>query len=225
MTMSLKPNSFQRLSVLLLLLFSLQANATDQWYQVELIVFEQENNITDEQWPEMLEQEIAPLTPDMSDNLIQPAANETLASAAYRLERSPNYQVLYYRAWQQPILEKSAAKAVSIQASEQLVDGALRLYKSTYLHAQLSVWLKKNIPSVNSWSDVTPEGTALELPRNPHLAESRRIKSKKLYYFDHPVLGALLQLTPVETPAAVEANSDPLQTYSLPSEAAANVSQ
>jgi hypothetical protein len=196
-----------------------------QWYHVELVVFEQLDTISDEKWPEMAELDIAPLTPDMANNSIQPSLNQTLVAASQRLQRSPRYEVLYHRSWQQPALKKAEAQFIRVQNENELVDGKVRLYKSTYLHAQLDLWLKKNTAALTRFSDAKPFGEANELPRNPHLLESRRVKSKKLYYFDHPVLGALLELTPVDTPQAVEANQAPLQTYSLPTEAAADINQ
>ena len=218
--MSLKTNRFNYLIGLFAFITSLSASA-EQWYQVELIVFEQLDTVTDEKWPEMAELDIAPLTPDTANDIIQPSINQTLVSESQRLQRSPRYDVLYHRSWQQPALPKRDAKYVKVQTANELVDGKIRLYKSTYLHAQLDIWLKQNSATLTSWSDANPEGTAIELPRNPHLLQSRRVKSKKVYYFDHPVLGALLKLTPIDTPAAVEASEDPLQTYSLPSEASA----
>jgi hypothetical protein len=223
--MFLKAKQFQSL-ITVLFLFVLSTTAfAEQWYQVELVVFEQLDTVTDEKWPEMSELDIAPLTPDMANNTIQPSINQTLVSASKRLQRSPRYEVLYHRSWQQPALAKNDAQYVSVQNETDSVDGKIRLYKSTYLHAQLDIWLKKNNATVTSFSDASPLGEATELPRNPHLLESRRIRSKKLYYFDHPVLGALLELTPIDTPTAVQQNQDPLQTYSLPSEASANLSQ
>jgi len=222
--MFLKANQFSSYTALVALaFFSLPAFA-EQWYQVELVVFEQLDTVTDEKWPEMSELDIAPLTPDMANNHIQPSLNQILVSASQRLNRSPRYKVHYHRSWQQPALPKNEAQYISVRNENELIDGKIRLYKSTYLHAQLNIWLKNNTGVITSFSDASPLGETVELPRNPHLIESRRVRSKKLYYFDHPVLGALLQLTPVDTPAAVEASQDPLQTYSLPAEAAANIS-
>jgi hypothetical protein len=64
-----------------------------------------------------------------------------------------------------------------------------------------------------------------ELPRYPHLLQERRIKSEKLSYFDHPKLGAIVLLTPVDTPeAAIEAIQQP-ETYSLSPESSPTESQ
>jgi peptidoglycan-binding protein CsiV len=233
-----------------LLLLSFQLHA-QQWYHVELIVFEQLNTITDEQWPQMTEFSnselssdaetslVQPTTesltnsetellPDMETPLIQPTVTESLNNAASRLSRSSRYQVHYHNAWQQPIMTKRRAKAIKIHSGNDLIEGNIRLYKATYLHAALDLWLKQNtdpISPINSWSDFSPEGEVIEAPRNPNLEESRRVRAKKLYFFDHPKMGALLQLTPIETPEAVRVDLEQLETYSLPTEAESTVSE
>jgi len=232
-----------------LLTFSINSFA-EQWYHVELIVFEQLNTVTDEEWPEMVAQAPIELTPQTSSLSMQAAETETLLNAAARLERSSRYQVHYHQAWQQPIMKKRYAKAVAIRSgsdipldtempldSDMLTDtdrpidsdiisGSIRLYKSTYLHAALDLWLNESAGSViNSWSDVSPDGDMIDVPRNPNLKESRRIRSKKLYFFDHPKLGALLQLTPIDTPEVIQAKEDALESFSLPSEAAPTASE
>jgi len=207
-----------------LLALSFQTHA-EQWYHVELVVFEQLNTVTDEEWPQTEPLETVPLTSGMATPLIQPAENESLVNAAQRLDRSSRYQVHFHEAWQQPILEKRLAQAVAVQSENELIDGNIRLYKETYLHAQLDLWLMQNAGLINAWSDASPEGIDISSPRNPNLKESRRIRSKKLYFFDHPKLGALVQLTPIDTPEAALVGVEHLETFSLPNEGTATVTE
>jgi len=194
------------ITAFILLLTSIQSHA-DQWYHVELIVFEQLSTGTDEQWPAMSGNDItASLAPGMSTSNIQPATNNTLNSLASRLSSSSQYRVHYHQAWQQYIMRKGGAKAVKISSANGLIEGTVRLDKSTYLHASLDLWLKQNAGQKNSWSDGSPTSKDINSPRNPHLVESRRIRSNELDFFDHPKMGALLKITPIKTPAAVQAN-------------------
>jgi len=204
--------------------FSFQVHA-EQWYHVELVVFEQLETVTDEQWPQTEQLEVAPLSTDMATPLIQAAENETLLAAAQRLDRSHRYQVHYHQAWQQPVLEKRLAQAIAVKSENELVDGNIRLYKATYLHAELNLWLMQNAGLVNAWSDASPDGIDISAPRNPNLKESRRVRSKKLYFFDHPRLGALIQLTPIDTPEAALVGVEHLETFSLPNEGSATVTE
>ncbi len=164
-------------SLIILCLLSFQAHA-QQWYHVELIVFEQLNTYTDEAWPQTSFDINAPLSPSVSGKLIHPAKNSTLIQTAARLQKSRDYRVLYHRSWQQPIMTKSNSRAVSVQSPDGSIKGSVRFFKSTYLHAALDLQLMQGAQS-------------------PRLIESRRIRSKKLYFYDHPKMGALLQITPL----------------------------
>jgi hypothetical protein len=192
------------ITAFILLLASIQSHA-DQWYHVELVVFEQLSNNTDEQWPAMSGNEIkASLAPGMSTAQIQPASNNTLNSIASRLSSSSQYRVHYHQSWQQYIMRQGSAKAVKISSADGLVEGTVRLDKASYLHASVILWLKLNAGNANNWSDASPTGTDITAPHNPHLVESRRIRSNELDFFDHPKMGALLKITPINTPAGVE---------------------
>ena len=193
--------------------FSLSSYAA-QWYHVEVIVFEQLNSITDEKWP-VMDIEKARLSPGMANKLIQPAVINSLVGVAARLNKSSKYRVHYHRAWKQPIQTKSRAKSVKIISENNHIEGKIQLYKSTYLHASLNLWLNRE----NTRLDASPEGTNIELMRNPNLKESRRIRSNKLYFFDHPKMGIMLKITPLKTiPVKVE---NKLESFSLPKEGAA----
>tara|TARA_R110002050_G_scaffold9504_2_gene33428 strand:- start:4154 stop:4765 length:612 start_codon:yes stop_codon:yes gene_type:complete len=194
------------ITAFILLLTSIQSYA-DQWYHVELVVFEQLSSFADEQWPAKSGNEInASLAPGMASAFIQPATNNSLNSVASRLNSSSQYRVHYHQAWQQYIMRKGSAKAVKISSADGLIEGSVRLDKATYLHASVNLWLKQDTAQVNSWSDGSATGANINAPRNPHLVESRRIRSNELNFFDHPKLGALLKITPIQTPATAQVN-------------------
>jgi len=203
----MKPLSASHFITAFILLLTSGQSYADQWYHVELIVFEQLNTATDEQWPEMSGNDIsASLAPGMSSPYIQPATNNTLNTIASRLSSSSQYRVHYHQAWQQYIMRKGSAKAIKITSTDGLVEGTVRLDKASYLHASVDLWLKQNAGQMNNWSDGSSKGMNINAPRNPHLVESRRIRSNDLDFFDHPKVGALLKITPIKTPAAVQAD-------------------
>lgn len=172
------PHFIHLFSILLLCSLSSYAHA-QQWYHVEFIVFEQLNTYTDEAWPDTSFNISAPLSPSDSGKLIRPAKNSTLIQTAARLQKSRDYRVLYHKSWQQPIMTKSHSRAVTINSNDGSINGSVRFFKSTYLHAALDLQLMQGAQS-------------------PRLIESRRIRKKKLYFFDHPKMGALLQITPLK---------------------------
>jgi len=216
-----------RLFLAYFLFFFSVTSYANQWYHVEMIVFEQLNTISDERWPIMPEMENDDdfLTPTMATNKIQPDSIQTLVANANRLNRSSAYRVHYHQAWQQPISKKRQAMPLQIHSENDMVHGSLRLYKSTYLHAAVDLWLVENKLINTDWTDIEDEGANINEIRNPNLTESRRIRSKKLYFFDHPKMGVLLEITPIDTPEAVQAESDNLETFSLPTEASATSSE
>jgi len=196
-----------------------------QWYHVELVVFEQLSTVTDEQWPYMKEVSTGSVTPDTNNRLMHPTEVSTLIDSKNSLSHSSKYRVHYHRAWQQPIMTKRSAKAITINSPNGMIDGTIRLYKSTYLHAAVDLWLLENKVPLNDWSEASAEGEIIGGVRNPHLDQAHRIRSKKLHFFDHPKLGAILQLTPIRTPVSAQEEAKKLETYSLPEQGLATASE
>ncbi|WP_152417604.1 CsiV family protein [Methylophaga lonarensis] len=186
-----------------------------QWYQVELVVFENLSPISSEASPAMPMQEAAPLTVDTRNNRIQPASREELSAVADRLRRSSGYRVHTHLAWQQPILGPRQSQAVAVTSDNNLINGQIRLRRGTYLHADLDLWFMENT-GAGAWSDSGSLSSAnYSGPRNPNLKESRRVRSGQLHYFDHPRFGALLKLTAVDAPDAALQSPE---SFSLPAE-------
>ncbi|MCX4190147.1 CsiV family protein [Methylophaga sp. OBS3] len=196
----------KRLSILFLtgLLFSLPAHA-QQWYQVELVVFEQLNPSTDEAWPAMPPSSPS-VSPQTSSSKVQPSGKQLLSGVAERLRNSAGYRVLTHQSWQQSALGKRASVAVTV--SGERLSGMIRVFKSAYLHTELDLWL---MDASQAMANDSFQG-----PRAPNLKQSRRIRSKELHYFDHPRFGAILQLTPIQTPDAVLAAMQGSESYALP---------
>ncbi len=205
---------FARLVLFATLCFISASAFAQQWYHVELIVFERFSGANAEHWPVMNNIRSGSLSPQMANNQIQPARVETLAGVAQRLQNSSNYRVHYHKAWQQPMLSKGSARSIQINSDNGLVEGALKLYRVNYLHADIDLWFKENGSTTSNWGTAAPEGVDLGGPRNPHLSQIRRIKSKQLIYFDHPRIAAILQLTPVAAPASAVSKTP--ESYSLP---------
>ena len=173
------------LCLLGLLSFS-KISFAEQWYHVELVVFEQLDSVSDEQAPVACVPS-ALFDPNTTNDMIQPAANKTLTGSASRLKKSPRYQVHYHQSWEQPIKTKANAKSIAINNS--LINGRVRLHKGTYLFATVDLQLDR-VTQTDDWSEV---GGQLR----HYLKETRRVRRDKLHFFDHPHLGALLSLTPI----------------------------
>ncbi|HEC75544.1 MAG TPA: hypothetical protein ENI26_14440 [Methylophaga aminisulfidivorans] len=195
----------------LLLFMSLSSSVmAAQWYQVELVVFERYSGSNAESWPEMRSINNGSLSPNSNNQLIKPATMNHLAGVSQRLSKASNYRVLYQESWRQPILSKSRSKSVNIESSNGLIEGRIKLFRISYLHADIDLWFKENgdIPFA------AEDSSNVNYPYNPHLEQIRRIRSNKLNYFDHPRVAAIIQITPIATPASAAPKAT--ETYSLP---------
>lgn len=139
-----------------------------------------------------------------------------------RINGSSEYNVLFYGAWRQPGLEKSSAFEIDLNelenahktTSENSITGHLKVELSRYLHfySQLEYQRLDNqhmttVMSHDLSPDVSTEDIKLDVnntdvsivvnnkyPLNDH----RRMRSKELHYIDHPLVGILVQINPVE---------------------------
>ena len=176
------------------------ALAQARWFTVELIVFERTSGdgIGAELWPEQVEEPRRGLTLsargnnsvgllDSGGESIRPVPRGQLAygNMSARLSRSGRYRSLVHLGWRQRALNQNQALPVSIGGGNSEVRGTVRLYLSRFLH--LETHLLYSSPDALG-------GTPFEL------IESRRMRSGELHYFDHPVFGMLVRVTPYQPP-------------------------
>lgn len=75
------------------------------------------------------------------------------------------------------------------------VDGAVTVSVERYLHAKLDLLYHRSLPAQDPASPA--EATELNTFR---LQTSRRMRSQELHYFDHPLFGVLVMVTPFLNP-------------------------
>lgn len=183
------------------LLLALSSHAcSEQWYHIELLVFEHTVTSNDEESPQIKYLKQVPSTSNIAIRLIQPAINEILVIEAQQLDYSLDYQVYYHQSWQQPVLKKIFSQVITVQSKDALINGSICFYRDNYLYVQLDLWLIQNVKLSNIWSGTLLNNTHIGATQTPNLRESRRIYSNKLHFFDHPKLGVLIQLIPIDTP-------------------------
>lgn len=129
------------------------------------------------------------------NELRQPMVGERI-----RLEKSGQYRILHHAAWQQPASHPDEAHPVRLtngkafsEASPDApaLDGSLRLSKEQFL--QIDLDLLYHYPTATSDPDGESAGSDGLL-----LQINRKLRSGDLNYMDHPLLGILTQVTPVE---------------------------
>ena len=199
-----------------LLILSLSAMAeSEPWYQVEMIMFANQTPAPEQQIPSLTTK----LIPDEQQTAIQllPAAEADLNSSyplvpqidfllqttAKRLGHAANYRVLEHLAWLQPITQerKPAPVMINNNLSEQVTPDNI--------HGLL--WIKKargyfNVKLLLQLEQTSDDGTT---EQHYQILQQQRVRSKRLVYFDHPLFGALVKITPAKTPTPPPLVNDP----------------
>ena len=129
-----------------------------------------------------------------------PAASHRLDGVLGALRRGGKYRPLLHASWLQPesgrvrgvFVSAPAAAATPDLAAPDLerVMGSVRLRVTRFLHVDLNLAY---------WPGAAPPGMAEaggpEQADHVRLQESRKIKLNEVHYFDHPLFGALLQVS------------------------------
>lgn len=147
----------------------------------------------------------------------------TLTNKATALNKSGNYKVLKHISWLQPGLVNEDAVPVLIHAGKDYqnefqertynqleysdqsttyshpvneVDGTVRVVLGRYLHfyTDLAYRLPINISVESEENPLGRERILADFEVKSH----RKMRSKELHYIDHPLLGILVEIRPVE---------------------------
>lgn len=201
------------------LLAPLTLPAAERTYRVDLILFRNldSGTVGGEVWQERT------LVPDTTgaidlDDISLPAGFTNLSPAAgdlsreaTLLDRSPRYQVLRHLVWQQPGRDRDTAIPIRVRggrgfdtgdpddalsvANTSELDGTVRVILRRYLHLETDLVYRR--PAGGTATGELPgSGGLISAP----IRQKRRMRSGELHYLDHPFLGILVKITPVESP-------------------------
>jgi hypothetical protein len=192
----------------LALVFAPNAQSATTWYRVELIVFSLLNpNIGAETWSSSPERPSLANSVELSSGLYLNdgaggnalhayrrlgADHYTLQSEWTRLRRSSDFHPILHTAWQQPGLEKKESRRVHLSTGSQSEDGAtvngsIRVWRTRYLHVDADLLYRLGFDSNDS----------AEFRMKQH----RRMRSRELHFFDHPMFGVLIYISPIAAKA------------------------
>ena len=186
------------------------AGASERWFTVEIIVFDDLSNdgIHAELWPP------TPGTPSMQGAVELAPARESGGLRAFRLvdrselslnrvrnslRRSARYRPLLHAGWRVPGLRRGAARPARLSArlgeggERPTVQGTVKVSLERYLHVEVDLLYSR--PETEATA--TPDAT-LTRPTPPiqfRLAAERRMRSRELHYIDHPLFGVLVRIT------------------------------
>ncbi len=150
--------------------------------------------------------------------------NRNRLSGVYRvLKLSSEYRPLIHLSWQQPATERRNSRFVHLQKlegdnavpvaelnmsdtepgfldeiimSNKIIDGAIRIRSGFYLHVDVDLSYFKDLPAENKILRSSEESFTGTTDKTViRMKESRKIKLNEIHYFDHPMLGVILQVS------------------------------
>jgi hypothetical protein len=189
-------------------------NGEPVWYQFEVLVFEHiaSGAGSTESWPQDPGRPASANAAWFSKGeplknnkpvpfRVLPPKERSLNDAWGQMRRSRDYRPLYHVAWRQPMEHPNRAKKVyfsllpanGAQASDMnppKLEGTLKFSIKRYLHLDADIVLHKPASGSNPQASQERFGFA---PRFKHyrLRERRRMRSGKLHYIDHPLIGLM----------------------------------
>jgi hypothetical protein len=158
-------------------------------YEIEMVVFE--NRLSDLIGDELLVRD-ADARIRKLESAITP---EAAVSAPYLvpvitrlLEQDGSYRVLAHQHWQQTIDAKTIAKPVQVVAVNPAeLEGMVRFFMSRHLHLDVNLLFRQRATGLDTGENLVYR-----------LSEQRKLKSQETHYFDHPKLGVLVRVMPLE---------------------------
>ena len=196
----------------------------EKLYQVEVIVFGRPEANAQETWPTDIKltypDNIVSVTESgFSEGFTPVPTNErSLNPQAATLARSGSYTLLFHQAWRQTIYASKTNIAISggkVFNGHHELEGSISLSVGQYLKIQTNLWLTKFAPAGANTTESWPElpdlpnsftndvDTSLSNPiqRIVKLNQERTMRSNEVHYIDHPVMGLIIKIIPVEANA------------------------
>ncbi len=155
----------------------------------------------------------------------------SLRRAATRMRRSGDYAVMHHGRWLQAVPPRDDAAPLLIQIGAQMPDASFELEGSVsvtlgrFLHFAAQVWLRQAPADAQAAPNLAVEaastgevdsvpvdvdGSNMDTAGYVLLSESRRMRPGELHYLDHPWLGILVLIEPVDAPDALLALAESL---------------
>jgi hypothetical protein len=143
------------------------------------------------------------------------ASSAKMSAIRDRLQQRRDYKVLALRSWQQALTPAARPVYLHVSEGEQYADyseleGYIGFSLKRYLHVDTELWwgdYSAPDPQLDRNEDVDFAAGLADLPpetwqhrrvaRGAHLQEQRRMRSGEVHYFDHPLVGMMVLISPV----------------------------
>lgn len=181
------------------------SNATE--YDIELVVFQNLESRTTElsqvnaEIQAGYDQEIQRLFSKTGSTVALPVTVGYLTEVSQTLIQDPAYVLLQHVTWRQEALSISNSPYVDVSAlslgDESGLKGLVRFYQSPLLY--VDVFLKYTpFQDLITDSDESRSDSGLNTLPASYLIEKRRLRLKEIHYLDHPEIGAIISVWPIE---------------------------
>ena len=197
----------------------------ERWYQVEMIIFARAENNPQEAWPKDIKlaypNNLVAIKSSSNDsdgfNVLEPGERK-LNSQAAAIVKNGSYTLLFHQAWKQMIYGRKTNIAISGGKTfngHQELEGSIALSVGQYLKIQSNLWLTQFVPAGTNLTETWPELPMLPntsaaeadkaqdylIKRIVKMSQERSMRSNEVHYIDHPLLGVIIKIIPVETPS------------------------
>jgi hypothetical protein len=214
------------------------AGAGAPWYEFEVLVFQRiaTGAGSTEYWPNDLDspsrENAIPFNTQGKATLRGnipipyrplPASERQLGNIWTALRNSRNYRPLYHVAWRQQMVDPEQAQKLYLYLPPESgkpgpmnppkLEGTVKIGVKRYLHMETDLVLR--LPTTREGGNAHFMGTN---HRSYRMQEHRRMRSNKLHYLDHPVLGILVKAKRYQ-PATPKSETKPVVDLQAPSAA------
>ena len=160
-------------------------------YEIEALVFE--NRLPELVGDEQLERNALSAKIRGLENAVTPEKLEGNSflqpTITTLLEQAGHYRILAHLRWLQTVDAKSIAKPMRVaSANPAELEGTIRFFMSRHLHLEVNLLLRETVAA----SGKDPAAAVYQM------SEQRKVKTQETHYFDHPRLGVLVRVMPVE---------------------------
>ena len=160
-----------------------------------------------------------PISNNLTAENFKPIEPSIIKKEYKRINNSSEFNVLQYSAWRQAGLKSADAFEIDISRlrnthknrTENAISGKVKVVLARYLHFYSELEYQRQnddsdaIETLPDSENTTTEKTSddknivLNTVNNTYTFQShRRMRSKELHYIDHPLVGILIQINPVE---------------------------
>jgi hypothetical protein len=156
-----------------------------------------------------------------------------LGSEASALERDDGFRLLLHTRWQQIVPPRAAPQNIYVEGStgKDSLQGLINVTLGRYLHFSGRLWLSARQEDFAIEQNFAPRQTPIFRPEPDNgleisemtqgletlersqsewlsayfqLNESRRMRSNEIHYLDHPAMGVIVKITPLEAPESLK---------------------